>query len=705
MKGGAIEFLTKPFREQELIDAVQLGLARDLAERDEEQKLSTLKDRFATRCKMFSTPLRVGVGAALVVLGLSVMYGWIFGVGILTSVLPGWPNMKFNPALCFVLLGLAFILIQRPSAPARIGPVICGVAIATIAGATMAEYLSGRDLGIDQFVVADRVTYSGSGLPGRMSPASALAFVLEGIAVILLSVARHGSSVRIAHAIAVCAGVSTFFTAAGYAFGAEALGHLGLYKLMAVHTAIAHTAACIAIVATRAQESWLAGYKQAPVARTALLRFLPVSVGLPAGIGLSLLLGAGLGLYSAELALSLFGPLMAVLLIALGVRAGQHARDGEVALRASQAQLEERASLLELSHDAVFSLDLGAVISTWNRAAEELYGWPSEEAIGRNVHDLLETTFPEPIEDIYATLHRTGRWEGELLHRKRDGTKVMAASRWSLHHDRQGQPVAILETNNDITERKRAEESLQQAQSDLARFNRVSLMGEMTASISHEINQPISGAITNANAALHWLAAEPPNVEEVRKSLERIVKDGHRASDVIGRVRALARKTPPHKDPLDINEAIGEVLALAERELQSNSVKVSVRLSRKLPLVPADRIQVQQVVLNLVVNAIEAMSGTSERHRQLSVSTGPDSSDVFVEIRDCGAGLQAADRERLFHSFYTTKEGGMGMGLSLSRAIVEAHGGRLSAAPNEPNGAIFRFTLPVVDPSTADRDA
>ena len=361
---------------------------------------------------MFSTSLRVGVGVALVVLGLSVMSGWIFDVGILKSVLPGWPPMKFNPALCFVLLGLAFILIQRPRAPARIGAVICGVAVATIAGATLAEYLSGQDFGIDQLVVADKTAYSGSGLPGRMSPLSAVAFVLKGIAVILLSVARRGPSVGLAHVMGLCAGITAFLTAAGYAFGAQILGPLGVYKLMAIHTAIAHTAASIAIVATRAQESWLAGYEQAPTARATLLRFLPVSVGLPTVIGLALLLGAGLGLYNAEFALTLFVSLVAVLLIALGLRAGQHARDGEVALRASQAQLEE-------------------------------------------------------------------------------------------------------------------------SRSELARFNRVTLLGEMTASISHEINQPISGAITNANAALHWLAAEPPNVEEVRKSLERIIKDGHRASDVI----------------------------------------------------------------------------------------------------------------------------------------------------------------------------
>jgi two-component system sensor kinase FixL len=373
--------------------------------------------------------------------------------------------------------------------------------------------------------------------------------------------------------------------------------------------------------------------------------------------------------------------------------------------RSANMQLRERAGLLELSHDAVFTRDMGDVITFWNPAAERLYGWTSEEAIGRIPHDFLETIFPQSIDDIYAELRRTGRWEGELVHKRRDGTEVIVASRWSLHRDRQGQPVAILETNNDITERTRTQESLRQAQSELARYNRILLMGEMTASISHEINQPISGAITNANAAFHWLAAEPPNLEQVRKSLDRIVKDGHRASEVIARVRALAKKTPARMEPLDGNEAVSEVLALTDRELQSNSVKLSVRLLRNLPLVSADRIQIQQVILNLVVNAIEAMSGTPSGRRELVVSTGCDVTEVFVEVRDNGVGLEAADCDRLFQSFYTTKEGGMGMGLSLSRSIIEAHGGRLSAAPNEPDGAVFRFTLPIFEPPTSDQPA
>jgi two-component system, LuxR family, sensor kinase FixL len=368
------------------------------------------------------------------------------------------------------------------------------------------------------------------------------------------------------------------------------------------------------------------------------------------------------------------------------------------------AQLRERVRLLESSHDAVFFRSMSNRIYFWNKAAEEIYGWTREEANGTVPHELLGTVFPEPFEKISAKLHATGRWEGELIHTRKGGEQLIVASRWSLHRDQNGLPSAILETNNDITEARRMQESLDDAQSELARFNRVSLMGEMTASISHEINQPISGAVTNASAALHWLAAEPPNIAKVRSSLERIIKDAHRASDVIGRVRALAKKKPPQKEPTDLNELVSEVLALTDRELHGNSVTVSTHLLSGLPLVEADRIQVQQVILNLVSNAIEAMGMTSPKERGLTVRTGRDPAHLFVEVSDTGPGVQESQAQRLFQSFYTTKDSGMGMGLSISRSIIEAHGGQLSLVPKHSSGACFRFTLPVAA-SSADQPA
>jgi C4-dicarboxylate-specific signal transduction histidine kinase len=244
-------------------------------------------------------------------------------------------------------------------------------------------------------------------------------------------------------------------------------------------------------------------------------------------------------------------------------------------------------------------------------------------------------------------------------------------------------------------ENARAQEALQEAQAELAHVTRVTTVGALTAAIAHEINQPIAATVANASAGLRWLAAQPPDLEETRQALARIVRDGNRAGEVIGRIRALVKKGPPRKERLDLNEAVLEVISLSNSELQRNRVELQTHLSRDLPLVPGDRVQLQQVILNLILNAVEAMSGVGDRPHELAVGSGAsDSHDVFVEVRDSGPGLDAVNLDRLFDPFYTTKPNGMGMGLAISHSIVEAHGGRLWATPNEPHGAVFRFTLP-----------
>jgi signal transduction histidine kinase len=227
------------------------------------------------------------------------------------------------------------------------------------------------------------------------------------------------------------------------------------------------------------------------------------------------------------------------------------------------------------------------------------------------------------------------------------------------------------------------------------------LVGEMTASIAHEINQPLTGVVANAGTALRWLSAQPPELDEVRQCLVLIQSDGRRASEVIGRIRGLFRRLPPSLGPVDLNETVAEVCALASSDLQRQAILLRSRLAPDRPAVVADRVQLQQVILNLVVNAVEAMHDLTDRPRELELSTGRlDASEVFVEVRDSGPGLDAARPDAVFDPFYTTKPGGMGMGLSISRSIVEAHGGHLSAAPNQPHGAMFRFTLPVVPEAT-----
>ena len=247
----------------------------------------------------------------------------------------------------------------------------------------------------------------------------------------------------------------------------------------------------------------------------------------------------------------------------------------------------------------------------------------------------------------------------------------------------------------DVTATKRAEEQLNLARAELAHVTRVTTMGELTATIAHEVSQPLTGLVSSGNACLRWLAADPPNLEAARRAVERIVNDGSRAGEVISRIRAMVRKSPSRRDQLNINDTIMEVIALIRSELQQNGISLRAELSNDLPLVLGDRIQLQQVILNLIVNAIEAMSGVGRPQRELLVASVQDgSNDVLVTVRDSGTGLDRTMLDHLFEAFYTTKAHGMGMGLAISRTIIEAHGGRLWATPNVPQGAIFRFRLP-----------
>jgi len=245
-----------------------------------------------------------------------------------------------------------------------------------------------------------------------------------------------------------------------------------------------------------------------------------------------------------------------------------------------------------------------------------------------------------------------------------------------------------------LTERKRADEALREAQVELAHVTRVTTIGGLAAAIAHEINQPLAAVITNGSACLRWLAGTTPNLDEARQAVGRIIRDGNRASDVIAKIRALLRKTGTEKERLDMNDVIREVVALAQSEIRRNGVALRAQLEGNIPPVLGDRVQLQQVVLNLIMNGIEAMSAIGDRPRELIISTQSGEIDqVHVTVQDSGIGLDPKSMERIFDAFYTTKSEGMGMGLAISRSIVENHDGRLWAVPNDGPGATFQFTL------------
>jgi PAS domain S-box-containing protein len=500
-------------------------------------------------------------------------------------------------------------------------------------------------------------------------------------------------------------------------------------------------------------------------------------------------------------------------------------------LEASEARLRGQASLLDLTHDTIFVRNMDSVILYWNRGAEEAYGWRADEALGRVTHELLQTVFPEPLETIIAKMLQAGRWDGELVHTTRDGTRIVVASRWSLQRDASGAPIGIMETNNDVTERKRAEgelrrseaylaeaqrlahtgswavdhrtgrtvywseetyricgidpqqlppdaaesfrlvhpddrerlarlvdqalraqtdvvadsrmllqdgtvrhvhvtghpvrddggsvveyvgtvvdmtehkradEALQRAQGELARAATLTTMGELAASIAHELRQPLAAIVMNGSAALRWLNRESPDLTEARDATSRIVREAQRADGVIRGLRALLSKSEVQRVPLDLNVVVHEMLELVRSELRRHDVSVETELAHDLPLAIGDRVQLQQVLLNLIVNGIEAMAQAAAGSRSLLIRTArAEAGSIAVSVEDTGAGMEAATAERIFDAFFTTKPSGLGMGLAICRSIVEAHGGRLSVAAREPHGAIFRFTVPTAGPVQA----
>jgi PAS domain S-box-containing protein len=336
-----------------------------------------------------------------------------------------------------------------------------------------------------------------------------------------------------------------------------------------------------------------------------------------------------------------------------------------------------------------------ATIVDANNAFLEMIGYTREDLSADRIR-MTSLTPPDWLDRTrlaFAAMAAAGTVEPfEKEYVRKDGSRVpVLLGAAAFDEGRQHGVSFVL----DLTGRKRAEEALRDVQTDLAHANRVATMGQLTASIAHEVNQPIAGMITNCHAALRWLVRETPEPDKVRTTIERVIRDGNRAADVIRRVRDIIKKGPLRREGFDINDAVREVLALTRAEAGKNNVRIRTELDEKLPQPQGDRVQIQQVIINLVINAIEAMDLVAEGSRELLVRTRrADPDGIVMSVHDSGPGLNPANPEGIFESFVTTKPNGMGMGLSISRSIIEAHGGRLWATANLPRGAIFQFTVP-----------
>jgi PAS domain S-box-containing protein len=385
---------------------------------------------------------------------------------------------------------------------------------------------------------------------------------------------------------------------------------------------------------------------------------------------------------------------LVALMSTIGSQIGQFARRA-----AAVDELQLRVSMLQNIPVAAWSVTPDGTPDIVNRLWYEYTG-QTPEYVNSHPEAWMTTIHPEDREKA-ARIYWAGilsgggfTMEARFL-RAQDGMYRWHLNRAVAVRDSQGNIVRMVGTSTDVHDLRIAQEELRNTETRFAHMTRVMTMGELTASIAHEVNQPLGAIVTSAASCTRWLAAQPPQMDKARRALERIASDGRRAAEVIQRIRALMKHQAPRKGWLDINETILEVLKLTQQELRRSDIRLETRLETGLPLVNGDRIQLQQVLLNLIVNAIEAMSGIERRRllTVLSAAEGPET--VRVEVRDTGTGLDPQYTTRLFEPFYTTKPEGLGIGLSISRSIVEAHGGQLAAGANTPRGAVFWFLLPV----------
>ena len=375
--------------------------------------------------------------------------------------------------------------------------------------------------------------------------------------------------------------------------------------------------------------------------------------------------------------------------------------------RAEEAfrRVEEQArAIVDSALDAVIVMDAEGMIADWNNQAEETFGWTRPEALGRQ---MSETIIPAQ----YRLSHERGlqhffkTGEGPVLNRRieitalrRDGTEFPVEL--TITPLKSGDTWTFSSFIRDITERRQAQEDLRNAQAELAHVNRVMTMGELTASIAHEVNQPLSAIIASGESCSAWLSNDSPNLGKARAAASRIIQAATQASEIVQRLRDLFKKTTSMTASVDMNAVIEDTISLVHHETERNKIFLRTELHPGVPSVSGDRVQLQQVILNLAMNGIESIAGLDTEPKRLMIrSTLLNTRELVVSVEDTGLGIEAEHADRLFAPFFTTKPQGIGMGLPICRSIIEAHGGRLWAAKNEPRGAVFHFALPVTAPS------
>jgi PAS domain S-box-containing protein len=393
--------------------------------------------------------------------------------------------------------------------------------------------------------------------------------------------------------------------------------------------------------------------------------------------------------------------------ISIGRDITERKRAEEILRKSERRQLEitkqleaERARLIEAQAVAKvgsWEAELPSLELSWSEQTHRIFETDPSHFHPRRP-DFVEFVHPEDRakvdEGFQASFDKRGPSKVEYRIVMPDGRVKVLEEQWRVFHDDRGRPIRMIGTCRDVTEYRRADEALLEAQAHIARVTRMAALGELAAAIAHEVNQPLGAVVTNASASLRWLAGHPPNLEEAREAIDRTVREATRASDVIRRIRALLQKGPPQTERLDVNAVIREVLILADSELLKGGVTVRTELAADVPAVLGDRVQLQQVLLNLILNGVDAMGTITDRPRELLIQSARHPEGVLIEIHDSGVGVDPEQAGHIFDPFFTTKPQGIGMGLSIGRSIVEAHGGRLWFTRGSPHGIVFQLTVP-----------
>ena len=641
-----------------------------------------------------------GIAAFTIASGLSVLAGWALGIGPLKSAHSQWATMKANAAFAFVLSGVVLWMLAPPL-PARRGTALASVSragaalLVLIALLTAGEYLFHWDMGLDQLMVRDAAAPTRISFPGRMAPVTAFNFFLLGAAFLMIDLEILNLR-RPARWLALVVLVDSFVAVLGYAYGVQLLYRIGGYSSMSLHAALLFIAISIGFLCARPSRGLMSLATDTGASGWIFRRCLPAAIILIPLLWWLRSLGERAGFYGSEFGMALFVIGNAVISSALVWWATSLVRRESI----RRAETEARFGLMANAAPVlIWGSGPDKLCTFFNQPWLDFRGRPVEQELGNG---WTEGVHPDDVMHcmkVYIESFNARRaFSMEYRLRRHDGEYRWILDKGVPRYGPDGNFQGYIGSCVDFTELKLAQAEALRRQTELAHIARVSTMGELLASIAHELNQPLGAILSNTAAGEILLSRNPLELEELRAILTDIRKDDLRASEVIRRIHALLRKDEKEWQPLNVNAVVEEALRIVRSEAAMRKTAITTHL-RAVPLIQGDEIQLQQVLVNLVINGIEAMANEPPQKRELTVRTTCNGENtVEVAVVDSGPGIPTENLPQVFEPFFTTKANGLGMGLSIARTIIETHHGRVLAENNAARGATFRFTLPAAAP-------